>query len=41
MRSVGYLPMLTFDSGTHQDVKASPKGANLMRLKQKLALAPH
>jgi hypothetical protein len=23
MPSVGYLPMLTFDSGAHQEVKAS------------------
>jgi hypothetical protein len=39
MRSVGYSPMLTFDSGTHLEVKASRGVPNLMQSEQKLALA--
>ena len=38
MRSVGSSPMLTFDSGVHQELK-HPRDASLIPSEQKLALA--
>ena len=36
MRAVSYSPMLTFDSGAHQEVKPSRGVANLMQSEQKV-----
>jgi hypothetical protein len=41
MRSVGYSPMLTFNSGIHRELKAFRQGEDLVQSVQELALEPH